>query len=57
MKYRKAAIMEKFVEAYQWSFGGTKKAAREIFRKADPEYIKGVISAFDKQSFIAFYED
>lgn len=49
--------MDYFVSAYRWMFGGTKKAAREIFRKADPDYIKNVVSAYEKQSFIAFYED
>ena len=49
--------MEKFVEAYRWLFGGTKKAAREIYRKADKDFIVAVLRAYEKQSFIAFYED
>lgn len=49
--------MEKFVAAYCWLFGGTKKAARDIYRKADKDYIAAVLRAYEKQSFIAFYED
>ena len=49
--------MEKFIEAYRWMYGGTKKTAREIYRKADPEYIALIIKAYEQQNRLAFYED
>ena len=57
MKYRKAAIMESFVPAYQWQFGGSKKAARDVYKQASPEYIKQVIVAYDNETRKAFYND
>lgn len=49
--------MDKFVSAYVWLFGVAKKTAKEIYRNADDNYISTVISAYEKQAIIAFYED
>lgn len=49
--------MEKFIDAYRWMYGGTKKNAREIYRKADPDYIALIIKAYEQQNRMAFYDD
>ena len=46
-----------FIEAYVWLFGGTKKAAKEIYKKADNDYVSLIIESYAKQNRIAFWED
>lgn len=46
-----------FVEAFIWLFGGTKKFAKEIYRKAEKEYIDLIIKTYAKQNRLAFWED
>ena len=49
--------MKQFVDAYIWLFGGTKKAAKEIYRLSSAEYIESVISVYKRQLILAFYND
>lgn len=49
--------MDLFVDAYIWMFGGTKKAAREVYRKADHGYISAVIESYTRHFAFTFYED
>ena len=46
-----------FIEAFVWLFGGTKKFAKEIYRKAEKEYIVLIIETYAKQNRLAFWED
>jgi len=46
-----------FINAYVWMFGSSKKKASELYKTADPEYIKTVINAYRKQNKLAFWND
>jgi len=46
-----------FVDAFVWLFGSTKKSAKEIYRKAEKEYIVLIIETYAKQNRLAFWED
>lgn len=50
-------MMNKFITAYCWMFGGTKTEAKIIFKCADQEYIKLIIDIYNKQTQKSFYED
>ena len=48
---------KEFIAAYVWMYGGTKKAAQDIYKRADPKYIQEIVSAYKKNCFLAFYND
>lgn len=59
-RFKKFALrsnQKNFVEAFIWLFGGTKKFAKEIYRKAEKEYIDLIIKTYAKQNRLAFWED
>lgn len=53
----KVSKRELFITAYQWLYGGTKKTANEIYKKADEEYIDLIIKCFNEQCKTSFYYD
>lgn len=46
-----------FIDAFVWLFGGTKKFAKDIYRKAEKEYIVLIIETYAIQNRLAFWED
>ena len=47
----------KFITAYVWMFGGTKKAAEKVYKAADEQYINNVIHGFIQNAKACFYQD
>lgn len=50
-------LKKRFLFAYSWIFGTTKKEAERVYRTADYGYIKSVIDSFEHNAAITFYED
>lgn len=50
-------MREKFIKAYCYCYGETKKKAAEVYRKATAEYIQAVIDSYDHDTRKAFYND
>lgn len=50
-------LKKRFLFAYSWIFGTTKKEAERVFRTADDDYIKSIIYSFKHNAAITFYED
>lgn len=50
-------MKDKYIQAYCYLFGATKKEAIKSYKVADMEYIKEIIKAFDSNSKKAFYND
>ena len=48
---------KEFIAAYKWLFGATSKSAKEVYKAADPDYIKSVIAAYKSNSRVAFWND
>jgi hypothetical protein len=46
-----------FITAYRYLYGGTIKAATEIYRTADKEYINAIIENFRHDVALAFNYD
>jgi len=47
----------KFIDAYKYLFGGTKKAAEKVYKTADVHYINACIEAFERNAKVSFYHD
>lgn len=47
----------RFIRAYQWLFGTTKKEAARVYREAPETYIRGVIESFENNAICTFFED
>lgn len=50
-------MKERFITAYKWSYGATRKEALEVYRKATPEYINAIIDGFELNAKKSFYDD
>lgn len=50
-------MKEKFVEAYKWLFGGTKKAATIAYKNNTKEYILAIIATYYSETKKSFYKD
>jgi hypothetical protein len=50
-------LKKRFLFAYSWMFGTTKKEAEHVYRTADDDYITSVIDSFEHNAAITFYED
>lgn len=50
-------LKKRFLFAYSWIFGTTKKEAERVYRTADDDYIKSIIHSFEHNAAITFYED
>lgn len=50
-----------FIAAYQWSYGGTKKHAEQVYKEnmatGNTSYIRAIIDGYIHQSRLAFYND
>ena len=46
-----------FITAYCYCFGESRAKAREVYRRADYNYICAVIASFEKDVMSAFCED
>ena len=49
-------LKKRFLFAYAWMFGTTKKEAEHVYRTADDGYIKSIIDSFEHNAAITFYE-
>lgn len=50
-------LKKRFLFAYSWIFGTTKKEAERVYHTVDDDYIKSVIDSFEHNAAITFYED
>ena len=48
---------KEFCEASRWLWGTSLKKGRELYKLADPEYIRQVVNAYRKNNFLAFWYD
>ena len=47
----------KFIDAYTWMYGGTKKEAEMVYKTAGKEYIDMIIDGFKENAKQGFYND
>ena len=47
----------KFIDAYMWMFGETKRKAASAYRETSEEYHAAVIETWLNQCHLAFYND
>lgn len=52
-----AANKARFVDAYIYAYGSTKKAAAEVFKTASPAYIAAIIDGLKQDATRAAFED
>lgn len=52
-----AANKARFVDAYIYAYGSTKKAAAEVFKTASPAYIAAIIDGLKQDAARAAFED
>lgn len=50
-------MKEKFIKAYQYCYGATRKEAEKAFREATPAYIAAIIESMNQDAHRAFYND
>ena len=50
-------MKEKFINAYCYCYGETKRRAKEIYKTASEMYIKEVIKAYEHDIIASMYED
>jgi hypothetical protein len=50
-------MKKRFITAYTWLFGTTKKEAERVYKIAPQSYILGVIESFETNAIRAFFED
>ena len=47
----------KFVDAYIWMWGGTKKNAKDVYKSADDNYKRLIVRCYEAQSRLMFWDD
>lgn len=50
-------MKEKFIQAYIYCYGATRKQATEAYKNATPGYIQAVIDSLRHDAHAALYED
>ena len=50
-------IKKRFIDAYIYCYGATKKEAEAVYKTASPEYIYAVIESAQQDGRKAFYND
>ena len=48
---------QKFITAYSWLLGFTKREAEETYKTADEEYINVIIDVFERNAKLSFYNN
>lgn len=47
----------KFINAYAWAYGTTKKEAEKVYKTASKEYIEMIINGFKENAKRGLYND
>ena len=53
----KSKYKDKFIQAFCYCYGATKKRAMEVYKTATTEYITAVIESAKQDTHKAFYND
>ena len=50
-------MKKRFIDAYIYCYGGTRKQAENVYKNAGSEYIKAVIASYEIDAKKAFFND
>lgn len=50
-------MKKKFIDAYVWAYGGSKKKAAKIYKKAPEIFVRAVVRNFEDNAKKAFFYD